>query len=348
MDAVSVNNSRPILMHQSQVQEDMMAALHQLHVQLPISGRGNAEITFVNWGSRGQETDFQWQHLALGDSLTISFNEQDEIVFSGEITAIEERYGQGTPMLVLLVEDKMHLLAKSRQSQVFEQVSPNYVVESIANGLGIQSDVDISSSTGDWNQINETDFNFIHRIISRWDLTARIVNGDTLRIKPEEAGSDPITVSPESNALEIRIIADLNHQVQGSGIRGWNFDTGEQLEDESNSLQPPPQNTTASDVLQNLGWSDEEWLSWPHPRSQDETREWAEAAYQKQARQFVHGEILLQGTPGLKAGGEIELDEVSDRITGRYRIVHLCHRFDTAAGFVSHIRVERPYWNQSS
>ncbi len=280
--------------------------------------------------------------------MTISFNEQDSVIFSGEITAIEERYGEGTPMLVLLVEDKMHLLAKNRQSQVYEDQSPDEVIASIASAQGIQTDIDISTISADWNQLNETDYNFIQRLISRWDLSARIVDGDTLRIKPEQPDSEPFPVSPQSNALKIRIIADLNHQVQMSGLRGWNFESGEQLEDESNSLQPPAQNRSAAESLQNLNWSDEEWLSSPHPRSQDETREWSAAAFQKQARQFVHGEILLQGTPILKTGGEIELDEVSDRIIGRYRIVHLSHRFDSEAGFVSHIKVERPYWNQST
>ncbi|MDX2476083.1 MAG: contractile injection system protein, VgrG/Pvc8 family, partial [Gammaproteobacteria bacterium] len=211
MEDVSVSNARPILMHQSRVQEDMMAALHQLHVQLPISGRGNAEITLVNWGSRDQVTDVQWQHIALGDSMTISFNEQDSVVFSGEITAIEERYGEGTPMLVLLVEDKMHLLAKNRQSQVYEDRSPDEVIASIASAQGIQTDIDISTISADWNQLNETDYNFIQRLISRWDLSARIVDGDTLRIKPEQPDSEPFPVSPQSNALKIRLIADLNH-----------------------------------------------------------------------------------------------------------------------------------------
>ncbi len=347
MNAVSVLNARPILLHQSRVQEDMMAALHQLHVQLPMSGRGNAEITLVNWGSRDNQTDVQWQHLALGDAMTISFFEQEDVVFSGEITAIEERYGTGTPMLVLLVEDKMHRLAKKRQSRVFEETSPDDMIATIASEHGIQADVSVSSNIGDWNQLNETDYNFIQRIVSRWDLSARIVNGDMLQIKPEEADADPLTVSPQSNAMEIRIIADLNHQVQLSGIRGWNFDSGEAIEDESSSLQPSPSDTTAALNLQHLNWSEEEWLSSPHPRTQDEARAWSAAAFQRQAREFLHGEITLQGTPKLKAGKEIKLDEVSDRISGRYRIVHLSHRFDTTAGFVSHIRVARPNWNQT-
>ncbi len=347
MDAAAVNNARPVLLHRGMVREDMMEAVHQLHVQLPASGRGNAEITLVNWGDRGEGADFQWQAIALGDECNIAFYDETSKVFSGEITAIEERYGQGTPMLVLLVEDRMHRLAKSRRSRVFEEMSPDDVVNEIAQGLGVSVDVNISSGTGDWYQMNETDYNFLRRMVDRWDLTLRIVDGDTLRVKPEDAEPEPLSVSPQANALELRIIADLNHRTRSSGIRGWNFSSGELIEDESEAMQPAAQGQSASDVLAGLGWSEEEWLSSPHPRNSDEARDWAAAAFRRQARQFVHGEILMQGTPELKTGGEIELEEVSDRIAGRYRVVHLCHRFDTAAGYVSHLRVERPDWNPS-
>ena len=347
MTAVSVNNARPILLHRGRVHEDMMAAVHQLQVQLPASGRGNAEITLVNWGDRGEGPDFQWQGIALGDEFSIAFYDETTMVFSGEITAIEERYGQGMPILVLLVEDLMHRLAKSRRSRVFEDISPDDVVNEIAQGVGVSVDVNISTGMGDWYQMNETDYNFVRRIVDRWDLALRIVDGDTLRVKPEEAESEPLSVSPQANALELRIVADLNHRVQSTGIRGWNFSSGEQIEDESEAMQPAAQGESASDVLGDLGWSEEEWLSSPHPRNSDEARDWAAAAFRRQARRFVHGEILMQGTPELKTGGEIELEEVSDRIAGRYRVVHLCHRFDSAAGYLSHLRVERPDWNPS-
>lgn len=347
MDAVSVNNARPILLHRGRVMEDMMAAVHQLHVQLPISGRGNAEIILVNWGNRGEGPDFQWQEMALGDEFSVAFSDEEQVIFKGEITAIEERYGLGTPLLVLLIEDSMHRLAKSRQSRVFEESSPDDIVNEIASGLGIQADVQVSSDTGDWYQINETDYNFMQRVVRRWDFTARIVDGDTLRVKAEEPDSEPLAVSPQANALEVRIIADLNHRSQMTGIRGWNFSSGEQIEDEADAMQPAPGGRAASDHLGNLGWSEEEWLGSPNPRTSNEARDWAAAAYRRQARSFVHGEILMQGTPELKAGGEIELEEVSDRIAGRYRINHLCHRFDSASGFVSHLRVERPDWNQN-
>ncbi|MEJ2307791.1 MAG: contractile injection system protein, VgrG/Pvc8 family [Gammaproteobacteria bacterium] len=347
MDAVSVNNARPILLHQDRVQEDMMAAVHQLQVTLPASGRGNAEIILVNWGDRGEGPDFQWQQMALGDAFSIAFYDEEQVVFSGEITAIEERYGLGTPQLVLLVEDSMHRLAKSRRSRAFEEMSPDDVISEIANTHGIRADVQISSGSGDWYQINETDYNFLQRIVVRWDLAARIVDGDTLRIRPEEATPDPMRVSPQANALEVRIIADLNHRFQSTGIRGWNFSSGEQIEDQADALQPAPGGTVATDLLDDLGWSEEEWLGAPHPRTPDEAREWSAAAFRRQARHFVHGEILMQGSPELKTGSEIELEEVSDRISGRYRVVNLCHRFDSASGFVSHLRVERPDWNQN-
>ena len=47
----------------------------------------------------------------VGDTLQIAFGlAQQKTVFKGEITGIEERYGDGVPQLVLLAEDALGLL----------------------------------------------------------------------------------------------------------------------------------------------------------------------------------------------------------------------------------------------
>ena len=43
-----------------------------------------------------------------------------EPLFMDVVTALEERYGDGAPQLVILAEDPLHKLARSRASRVFE------------------------------------------------------------------------------------------------------------------------------------------------------------------------------------------------------------------------------------
>jgi uncharacterized protein len=343
----SVANVRPILLLAGTEREDMQLALQRLQVHAPIDGRANAEIALVNWGRRDGATDFQWLDIALGDRLGIAFLDTASPVFAGEITAIEERYGEGAPMLVLLVEDALHRLAKRRRSRVFASQSADDAIQSVAGDHGLASDVSVSGASSDWHQLNETDLGFVQRLAACWDIAVRIRDG-ALRVRPEEDDARPVAVSPQANAQQIRICADLNHQARASGVRGWDFRGGNPIEDSAERLQPPPVGATAAGTLADLGWGEAEWLGRPRPSSADEARAWAAAAFRRQATRFLSGDLLLQGNPALRVGGEVELAEVSPRLAGRYRVVHLCHRFDSANGFVSHVRVQRPHWGPSS
>lgn len=348
MAATSVENARPILLRDGAVLDDLLEAqvVQSVQIELPIDGRANAEISLVNWGRRDGETGFQWQDLALGDAIAVAFVDPDRPVFAGRVTAIEERYGEGAPGLVLLVEDALHRLSRRRRSRVFEGQSPDDVLGAVASDHGLDADIAVSSASGDWHQLNETDLNFISRLAARWDIAVRIHNG-ALRARAEEDDPEPVAVSPQANAQQIRIIADLNHQPQASGLRGWDFQGGDRIEDSADRLQPPAEGRGAAQTLGDLGWGDTEWLGRPHPQSADQAREWAAAAFRRQARSFLSGEVLLQGNPALRVGGEVELAEVSARLAGRYRVVHLCHRFDNAGGFVSHVRIQRPAWSHA-
>lgn len=344
----SVENARPILLRDGVVLDDLAEAevVQSVAIELPIDGRANAEIKLMNWGRRDGETGFQWQGIALGDAIAVAFVDPERPVFAGQVTAIEERYGEGAPALVLLVEDALHRLARRRRSRVFEAQSPDDVLRAVASDHGLDADVAVSSASGDWHQLNETDLNFIARLAARWDIAVRCHDGG-LRARAEADDPAPVAVSPQASAQHIRIIADLNHQPQGSGLRGWDFQGGDRIEDSAERLQPPPQGRAAARLLGDLGWGGTEWLGRPQPQSADQAREWAAAAFRRQARSFLSGEVLMQGNPALRVGGEVDLTEVSERLAGRYRVVHLCHRFDSAGGFISHLCIQRPAWAEA-
>ncbi len=340
---VSIANVRPLLSRNGQERQDMNAALQGLVLQLPADGRAHGEITLVNWGRRDDRTGFQWMELALGDSIDVAMLDSGRRVFSGEVTAIEERYGGGTPLLVLLVEDKLHRLAKRRRSRVFEDQSTDDVLNALAADHNLQADVAVSSELGRWHQLNETDLNFMHRVCAPWGVPARIQDG-SLRIRPDEADPQPVEVSPQVNADEIRIVADLNRQATSSGLRGWDFAGGDRVEDDADRLQPAPAGRSAANHLSDLGWGGAQWLGRPQPASAAQARDWAAAAFRRQAGRFLYGEMLLRGDPALKPGGELNLQQVSPRLQGRYRLLNVQHRFDPENGFVSHVRVARPDW----
>jgi len=346
-EPTAIANVRPLLSLGGRQRDDLGAAVHGLSVQLPANGRGHAELTLVNWGRREDSTGFQWLDIALGDSVDIAFLAADRRVFSGEITAIEERYGAGAPRLVLLIEDALHRLAKRRRSRAYEDQSADDVLGTLAADHNLQANISVSSGSGRWHQLNETDLNFLHRVCAPWDCPVRMVDG-RLRIRADDEDPEPVEVSPQINADEIRIIADLNHQATASGLRSWDFAGGERIEDDHDRLQPAPDGETAADVAGTLGWGGTEWLGPPRPHSTEQARDWAEAAFRRQAECFLHGELLLRGDPALRPGGQVTLSQVSPRLQGRYRLTGVQHRFDAQDGYVSLCRVSRPDWSPNA
>ena len=104
---------------------------------------------------------------------------------------------------MLLVQDKLHRLARSRHCRTFEAQSPDEVVQSIAAEGGLQTDTNLSGPTAVWHQLNESDLAFLLRLAGQFDIGLRLV-GDTLRAKAEATDPEPIPLNAQDSALKVR------------------------------------------------------------------------------------------------------------------------------------------------
>lgn len=343
MTAMPFINVRPIIKVGGEEDQDLQEAITAFVVNRPLNGMAHAEITLTNWvpGESG-EMHYGFQAATLGTELEIMMD-SEQTIFKGEITAVEERYGEGAPQLILLVQDKLHRLVRQRNCRTFEDMSIDDVVQSVASGLGLSVDVSVSTVTSTWHQINESDLAFLNRICGDHNIALRI-DGDSLRVKAEEADAEPLELSAQDSALSVRLIADLNHQAKKIKVNGFNVGTDEETQTEKTAMASAPENTTAADVLNELGWPGEDIVPQPFPRSQGENDELGQAHFDRIAKRFVSGDISCQGEASLKSGREIELSGVSERFTGKYQIVHCVHRFDSAGGYETHLKVNRADW----
>ncbi|NTV10555.1 MAG: hypothetical protein HGA47_07250, partial [Zoogloea sp.] len=166
-----------------------------------------------------------------------------------------------------------------------------------------------------------------------------------LRAREEEADAEPVRLDPAGNASRIRLISDLNRQPREVAVNGYDLAADSAAQASSSALQPPPAGSSAADKLAELGWDGPSIRPHPFARSQAEAEALASAAFRRDARRFVHGEITCRDTPLLRSGREVELAGVSPRLAGRYRVTECWHQFDGAQGLVTRIRVQRPDWS---
>ncbi len=339
-------STRPSIKVDGEQRTDLQDALLSMSLHLPMHGMGHGELHLTNWGINegGQAPDFTFRDIAFGAQIEVFLAGDGgyQQAFDGQVTGIEEVYGGGAPQLRLLIQDKMHLLARARFSRAFEEQSVDAVIATLAEDVGLQADASVSSQTAHYHQLNESNLAFLNRLLGGYDVYARM-EGDSMRVHGEEPDAVPITLNPQNSALKIRLTADLNRQPSSSKVLGYNAGTAEEVDGEATRLSDA-QGQQARELLEELGWPGDEEVPQPFARSMSEADAYAQAHFHRMAQRFVTGHIQCMGEPALRGGREVELTGVSPRMQGTYRVTHCTHQFTAGSGFETHLRVRRGGW----
>ncbi len=345
-----VINARPRISINGQRRSDLDEAVLQLIIQLPLAGQSSLEMRLQNWGpenSGNSDPGFRFSDLAFGDDVEIQMSEVgNDAIFSGQITGIEERYGEGSPHLIILAEDALHRLARQRHSRSFEDASLDDVVQEIADEAGLDTDINTGDASGQWLQLNESNLALLQRLLTPIAIWPRLENG-VLRAKPEATDTSPIIVDAQNNALQIRIIADLNHQPTEVQVAGFDVAVGEVVEASSTDSGANAGGIAGADILQQLGWEGESPYPQPFAQNQQYADLLAAGRFKYQAWRFLHGDVVCRGIPELRSGKQVELQGVSERMQGTYHIVHCSHNFDTQNGYQTKLKVNRTSWESA-
>ncbi len=346
-EPIPLISARPQIAVNGTARADLQAAVLFMRVNLPFTGMAHAEVRLVNWGtnsdSNSGEASYAFQQLALGDTVELTLGDVSAPLFTGEVTAIEEVYGQGAPRLVLLLEDKLHHLAKLRNSRVFESTSVDELVRSLLGDVRLSGDIQVSNDRADYHQLNETGLGFLLRVLAPYGVPVRY-SASGVRVKNDEEDAQPVAIDSQSGVTSLRIIADLNRQPRALTVQGFNLDANENATGNAQDSGASG-GTDARQSLAQLSWGSEAFLTYPPARHQAEADAWARAAMRSQAQTFLHGELLASGNANLRTGKQIELSGASARLNGKYRIVHAQHLFDTANGYQTRVKIARASWN---
>ncbi|HVZ08875.1 phage late control D family protein [Rhodopila sp.] len=341
-DGASYVSPRPAVTVNGTVNPDIATALLDIAVRAPEAGMASAELRLVNWGNQSSgPVSFLFNQIALGDRIEIAFGlAQQKTVFKGDITGIEERYGDGVPQIVLLAEDPLHRLARHRASRTFEQQSPNQIVGTLASDARLTPDARLSDTPGDYIQLNESDLHFLRRLAARYGAAPRVVD-TTLTCRRREQPPAPVTLDAGDTLKRLRVIADLARQPTQATVKGQDLTAGQAVTADANSLMVNASGSTAASALGRLGWDAAEIFGFPAPATQAEATDYAKAAFDAQGRRFLHGDLVCTGNPDVTVGGAVSLTGVSSRVTGTYNVVACAHLFDESAGYQTYARIER-------
>ena len=298
----------------------------------------------VNWGNQASgPTGFMFNQVALGDKIEIAFGlAQQKTVFKGEVTGIEERYGDGVPHIVSAGRGCVASSGSaSRASRVFEQQSPNAIVSTLASDAGLTADARLSDTPGDYIQLNESDLHFLRRLAARYAAWPRVVD-TTLTCRKRETPPSPVTLDAGDTLKRLRVVADLARQPIQTTVKGQDLTAGQAISANGTTLMVPASGSDRG-VLAARIWDGmaTRRLRFPLPATQAEATDYANAALDAQGRRFLHGDLVCIGNPDVNGGRRRVADRRFAATDRNYAVVACAHVFDESAGYQTYARIER-------
>jgi uncharacterized protein len=338
-----LHSGRPELTVGGVPDADLAASVLALRVHDGLEGPAGLELEVGAWGEEGF-----LRRPGIGAELAVQA--VGARLFAGRVTAEELVFEEGrAPTLVLLAEDVLQPLRMTRRTRTWEAVGADEVVRAVAGEHGLQAQVDLPGPQLDVvAQLNRSDLALLH------DLAAAAggelwADGRTLHAarRPSRATGAPRALRVGSGLRELRVRADLAHQVTEVVCSGWDVRAKTAIEERAGAAlaEAEAEGRTGAALLQAVLGPRVEVLPEPVHRA-DEARALATAELLRRARRFVRARGVVD-VP-LRVGERVLLEGASRRFSGDYVVVDVRHRFDVDAGFRTEFAAERPAVGEAS
>ncbi len=342
---------RPTIEVEGQESSSLADNLLSLLVEETTDGLYRCEATFVNWGPRGANADFQYfdrDELDFGKAFVVGAGDEDAAatLFTGKIYGIEAHYPEGrAPEITVLAEDRLQDLRMTRRTRTFEDVSDNDVFSDIARDHQLQQSIDITGPTHRvLAQLNQSDLAFLRERARA--VGAEIwVSDRTLYARSRTSrGDDAVKLTYGRGLYAFSVLADLAMQRTALTIGGWDVETKEQIASEATDAIVQSELNgfqSGAKVLREAFGTRVERVVHMVPSDEDEARSIAEAHFRAVARKFITGRGEAEGDGRLRVGATVDLQGLGNLFDGQYTLTEVRHTID-GNGFRTAFTVERP------
>lgn len=353
----AVYSAIPTIKADGQLNDLLAAQLLSMEMREQEAGMSSMELRFANFGSfQGGLADLVFEDgklLKLGTALTVyagDVNSPTEI-FRGKVTALEARYpSMGPPELVLLSEDALQGARMQRRTKTWDATTLGAIVTRVASQLGLTPQVNgLDASLGTEQQFNETDLRFVRRLLARYDADLQVV-GDELHASPrDQVQRTALKLDMNGQLREIRVLADVAHQVTQVTATGWDFKQGKAISVTSKATAfGQGSGQTGKDWLGQALSTRSEHLGQFANLNKTEAQALADAEFLQRARRFVVAHGVAEGNPGLRVGSWLTLTGIGPRFSNSYYTTAAVHRFDIEKGYETEFTAECAYLGNAS
>jgi phage protein D len=348
----AVYTAIPTVQIDGQLNDKVTGLLLSLEMREQEGGMSSLEMRVSNYGSSSSgHADLVFEDgaiLKLGAAVLVYAGNASSPteIFRGKITALEGRYAENVPPeLVVLAEDALQSARMMRRTKNWDSATLTQIATQVANNLGLTPVLDgLDTSISDQLQYNESDLRFLRRLLARYDADVQIV-GTELHASPRSSAQrNSIEIDYNSQLKQVRVIADLAHQVTQITSTGWDYNQGQTISvtSQTTSLGPGSGQTGAA-VLQQAFSSRSEQIAQYSNLNAQEAQAVVDAEYAQRARTFVVAQGVSEGNPNLRVGTYLQLAGLGQRFSNTYYTTATVHHFDTQIGYETRFSAECAY-----
>jgi phage protein D len=348
----AVYTAIPTVKIDGQANDKVTAQLLSIEMREQEGGMSSLEMRVSNFGSYSSGlADMVFEDgsiLKLGAEVLVYAGDASSPteIFRGKITGLEGRFPQdGPPDLVVLAEDALQTARMKRRTKNWDSTTLNAIAQQVATNLGLTPVLaGLDTNIGTQQQFNESDLHFLRRLLARYDSDVQVV-GTELHASPiSQAQRNSLEIDLNSQLKEVRVIADLSHQVTQISATGWDYTQGQRISvTSSTSSFGPGSGQAGKDWMQQALGTRTEQIAQHLALNSQEAQALVDTEFSERNRSFVVAHGVSEGNPNLRVGTYLKLNGLGQRFSNTYYTTATVHHFDTQRGYETRFRAECAY-----
>lgn len=270
-----------------------------------------------------------------------------ELLFSGEVTALElDRDGTGS-FTVVRAYSKAHRLQRGRKVVAYRNMTAAAIVRQVAAGAGLAcGKVEAASVTYEQlSQANVSDWDFLQFLAGESGAQVQVDDKGVLQFtKPLKASGapapstsatrNPMVLEYGRNLLALRASLSVADGAQQVEVRGWDVTTKRPLVARKPSVNSDTVVPGLSPAFAaRFGKSSKLTVTDTPYRTQAEAKAVADAMAAQVSAGFGELEAVVEGNPKLRAGKPVALGNVGQAFTGKYTATAVRHVLEPYGGY---------------
>ncbi|RKT55326.1 VgrG-related protein [Saccharothrix australiensis] len=290
--------------------------------------------------------------ITIGSPLRISVasvrSQATELLFNGEVTAIEMDVDATGAYTVVRAMSKAHRLFRGRRVEAFQNMTASAIVAKVAKSAGLAvGRVETSQITyRHLSQPGVSDWDFLQMLAREHGAVVRVDDKGRLeftKLTPAakapapttSAAKNPMVLEFGRNLLVLRASLSSTEQANGVQVRSWDVARKKALVAVQNNTRsktsvPGLAASTASRAFRTRNRA----LVTDVPYStQAEATAAARSLEASISAGFAELEAVVEGNPKLRAGVPIALGNVGEAFSGRYTATAVSHVLEPGSGY---------------